>query len=146
MAYAHIAHDCKIGDHTILANGTTLAGHVLIEDYAVIGAFSGIHQFCRIGRHSLVGGYSVITQDVLPFSKTVSPRETRVFGLNSVGLKRHGFTAERREKLGRALRLLTSSKLNTTQAIEQIRQEDIESEDIQELLHFIGSSQRGIIK
>src|SRR3989304_2683586 len=122
MAYAHIAHDSRIGDHTILANGVTLAGHVLIEDYAVIGAFSGIHQFCRIGRHSIVGGYSVITQDVLPFSKTVSERETKVFGVNTVGLERHGFSQERREKLSRAFRHLISSKLNTTQAIAQIRE------------------------
>jgi UDP-N-acetylglucosamine acyltransferase len=146
MAYAHIAHDCCIGDHTILANGATLAGHVLIEDYAVVGAFTGIHQFCRIGRHSLIGGYSVITQDVLPFSKTVSSRETRVYGINSVGLKRHGFTAERREGLNRAFRLLTSSKLNTTQALEQMRLESVKSEDIQELIRFIDNSERGIIR
>lgn len=146
MAYAHIAHDCIIANHTVLANGATLAGHVVIEDYAVIGAFSGIHQFCRVGRHSLVGGYSVITQDVLPFSKTVSERGTRVFGINSVGLERHGFSAERRKKLSRAIRLLTSSKLNTSQALQKIREEAAESEDVLELLRFIESSERGVIK
>lgn len=146
MAYAHIAHDCLIGSHTILANGVTLAGHVLIEDYAVIGAFSGIHQFCRIGRHSIVGGYSVITQDVLPFSKTVSERPTRVYGINVVGLKRHGFSLEQRKKLRHAFRLLTASKLNTAQAIEAIRREAVDSEDVQELLRFLETSERGVIK
>jgi UDP-N-acetylglucosamine acyltransferase len=146
MAYSHIAHDCRIGNHTVLANGATLAGHVLIEDYAVVGAFCGIHQFCRIGRYSLVGGYSVITQDVLPFSKTVSDRETRAYGLNSVGLQRQGFSAGRRKKLSHALRLLTSSKLNTAQAIETIREEAGDSEDVQELIRFIESAGRGVIK
>ena len=146
MAYAHIAHDCIVGSHTVLANGTTLAGHVVIEDYATVGAFSGIHQYCRIGRHSIVGGYSVITQDVLPFSKTVSERETRVFGVNTVGLERHGFSPERRERLSRAFRHLISSKLNTTQAVEKIREGAEDSEEIQELLRFIETSERGFIK
>ena len=146
MAYTHIAHDCRVGDHTVLANGTTLAGHVLIEDYAVIGAFSGVHQFCRVGRHSLVGGYSVITQDVLPFSKTVSEREVHAYSINKVGLERHGFSPERRDKLSRAMRLLLSSKLNTTQALEKIREEVADSEDVQELIRFIESSERGVIK
>jgi UDP-N-acetylglucosamine acyltransferase len=146
MAYTHVAHDCKIGDHAILANGTTLAGHVTIEDHAVIGAFTGIHQFCRVGRHSLVGGYSVITQDVLPFSKTVSEREVHSYGINALGLKRHGFDSERRERLKRAFRLLRSSKLNTSQAIEKIREEANDSEDLRELLRFLESSERGVIK
>ena len=146
MAYAHIAHDCIVGSHTVLANGVTLAGHVLIEDYATVGAFSGIHQFCRVGRHSIIGGYSVVTQDVLPFSKTVSERETRVFGVNTVGLERHGFSPERREELSRAFRHLVSSKLNTTQALEKIREEGASSEEVQELLRFIETSERGFIK
>ena len=146
MAYAHIAHDCRVGNHTILANGTTLAGHVLIEDYAVVGAFCGIHQFCRVGRHSIVGGYSVITQDVLPFSKTVSERPTRVYGANVVGLKRHGFSLDRRKKVNHAIRLLTSEKMNTAQALEAIREEAADSEDLRELLRFIETSERGVIK
>lgn len=146
MAYAHVAHDCLIGNHTVLANGTTLAGHVLIEDYAVVGAFCGIHQYCRVGRHSIIGGYSVITQDVLPFSKTVSERQVRAYGVNAVGLERHGFSAERRKKLSRAFRLLTSSKLNTSQALEKLREEAAGSEEVQELLRFIESSERGVIK
>ena len=146
MAYAHIAHDCRVGNHTILANGTTLAGHVTIEDYAVVGAFCGVHQFCRVGRHSIVGGYSVITQDVLPFSKTVSERPVRVYGINVVGLKRHGFTLEQRKKLNQALRLLTSSKLNISQALEKIRAEAADSEDLLELIRFVESSERGVIR
>ncbi len=146
MAYSHIAHDCQVGNHTILANGTTLAGHVAIEDYAVIGAFCGIHQFCRVGRYSLVGGYSVITQDVLPFSKTVSERETHVFGINAVGLKRRGFSLDRRKKLSRAMRLLAGKQVNTSQALETIRKEAADSEDLQELLRFVESSERGVIK
>ncbi len=157
MAYSHIAHDCIVGDETVLANGVTLAGHVRIEDYAVIGAFTGVHQFCRVGRHSIVGGYSVITKDVLPFSMTVSERETKLFGLNRVGLERHGFSAEQREKLRQALRLLKGSKLSMTQAREQIQAAAAEadgsaigsptgSEELQELLRFIESSERGVIR
>jgi UDP-N-acetylglucosamine acyltransferase len=146
MAYAHIAHDCLVGSHTVLANGVTLAGHVVIEDYATVGAFSGIHQFCRIGRHAIVGGYSVITQDVLPFSKTVSERETRVFGVNTVGLERHGFPSEKRERLSRAFRTLISSKLNTSQAVEKMREQADDSEEVRELLRFIETSQRGFVK
>jgi UDP-N-acetylglucosamine acyltransferase len=146
MAYTHIAHDCIVGDHTVLANGATLAGHVVIEDYATVGAFSGVHQFCRVGRHSIVGGYSVITQDVLPFSKTVSERETHVFGVNSVGLERAGFSTDRRDKLSRAFRLLTGSKLNTSQAVQTIREEVADSPDVQQLLEFLEGSERGFIK
>ncbi|MBI1954770.1 MAG: acyl-[acyl-carrier-protein]--UDP-N-acetylglucosamine O-acyltransferase, partial [Acidobacteria bacterium] len=113
---------------------------------AVVGAFCGIHQFCRVGRHSIIGGYSVITQDVLPFSKTVSERPVRVYGINVVGLKRHGFTLEQRKKLNQALRLLTSSKLNISQALEKMRAEAGDSEDVQELIRFIESSARGVIK
>lgn len=146
MAYAHIAHDCIVGSHTVLANGTTLAGHVLIEDYATVGAFSGIHQYCRVGRHAIIGGYSVITQDVLPFSKTVSERETRVFGVNTVGLERHGFSSQQREKLNRAFRHLISSKLNTSQALQKIREAAHDSAEVRELLQFIETSERGFIK
>ena len=130
MAYTHVAHDCRIGNHNVLANGTTLAGHVIVEDYTVIGAFSGIHQFSRIGRHSLLGAYSLVAKDVLPFSKTVSEREAKVFGINSVGLKRHGFGPERREQVAHAIRLLTASGLNTSQAVEQSREEIAGSEDV----------------
>ncbi len=146
MAYTHVAHDVRIGDHTILANGVTLAGHVLVGDWAVIGAFSGVHQFCRVGRHAMIGGYSVVTQDVPPFSLTVSPREIKVFGANKTGLERRDFPAETIDKLQKAFRLLTRSKLNTSQAIERIREEIRDCPEVDELIEFIESSERGVIK
>jgi UDP-N-acetylglucosamine acyltransferase len=146
MAYTHVAHDVRVGDHTVLANGVTLAGHVLIGDWAVIGAFSGVHQFCRVGRHSMIGGYSVVTQDVLPYSTTVSPREIKVFGANSTGLERRGFSTETIEALQTSFRLLTRAGLNTSQAIERIRAEVPATSEVDEVIAFIESSQRGIVK
>jgi UDP-N-acetylglucosamine acyltransferase len=146
MAYTHIAHDVQLGDHTVLANGVTLAGHVLVGDWAVIGAFSGVHQFCRIGRHSMIGGYSVVTQDVLPFSTTVSPREIKVFGANRTGLERRGFSSETIDGLQTAFRLLTRAKLNTTQALERIRAEIPPSAELEEMMAFLTTSERGVIK
>jgi UDP-N-acetylglucosamine acyltransferase len=146
MAYTHVAHDVRLGDHTVLANGVTLAGHVLIGDWAVIGAFSGVHQFCRVGRHSMIGGYSVVTQDVLPYSTTVSPREIKVFGANSTGLERRGFSTETIEALQTSFRLLTRAGLNTSQAIERIRAEVPATTEVDEVIAFIESSQRGIVK
>src|SRR5579884_1263099 len=127
---------------TILSNAVTFAGHVVVEDWAVIEAFSGVHQFCRIGRHAFIGGYSVITQDVLPYSMTVTPREAHTFGANKTGLKRRGFAAERIDELHKAFRLLTKSGLNTTQAVERIREEVPASAELDELLEFINSSER----
>src|SRR5258708_35688597 len=112
MAYTHIAHDVQIGNHPILANGVAFGGHALVGDWAVIGAFSGVHQFCRVGRHAMIGGYSVITQDVLPYSMTVSPREVKIFGANKTGLERRGFSAESIERLQKGFRLPTNSSLN----------------------------------
>jgi UDP-N-acetylglucosamine acyltransferase len=146
MAYVHIAHDCLLGDHCILGNAATLAGHVVIEDWASVGAFTGVHQFCRIGRHAFIGGYSVITKDVLPYSLTVQEREARVFGLNLVGLRRRGFSSERIDRLQQAFRLLTQSKLNTSQALEQIRASLNQDEDVAELVRFVETADRGIIK
>lgn len=146
MAYVHVAHDVRIGDHAVLANGVTFAGHVVVEDWAVIGAFTGVHQFCRVGRHAMIGGYSVITQDVLPFSTTVSDREVHVYGANKVGLERRSIAAESIESLQKAFRLLTKSGLNTTQAVERIQAEVAPVPEIEELLAFIRSSARGFIK
>jgi len=147
MAYAHIAHDCIIGDHTVFVNGATLAGHVVVEDYATVGAFCPVHQFCRIGRHSYIAAMTVITQDVPPFSKVVAPRETRCYGINSVGLERHGFSKERIRAVERAYRFLLRSKLNTAQAVEKMRSELAESEDVQELIRFLESTgDRGLTK
>ncbi|MCE5306447.1 MAG: acyl-ACP--UDP-N-acetylglucosamine O-acyltransferase [Acidobacteriales bacterium] len=146
MAYVHVAHDVTVGSHTILANAVTFGGHVTIGDWVVIGAFSGVHQFCRIGRHAMIGGYSVVTQDVLPFSTTVSEREIKVFGANKTGLERRGFSAGTIDALRKALRLLTHAGLNTTQAVERIRAEVPALPEVEELLEFIASSKRGVVK
>jgi UDP-N-acetylglucosamine acyltransferase len=146
MAYVHIAHDVRVGSHTVLANAVTFGGHVIVEDWAVIGASSGVHQFCRVGRHAIIGGYSVITRDVLPFSNTVTEREAKVFGSNSIGLKRRGFTPETIDALHKAFRLLTHSGLNTTQALERIAAEVPASPQVDELVTFIRSGERGFIK
>jgi UDP-N-acetylglucosamine acyltransferase len=146
MAYVHVAHDARIAGHTVLANGVTMGGHVSIGEFAVVGAFSGIHQFCRIGRHSMIGGYSVVTQDVLPFAMTVSEREIKTFGANLIGLERRGFPEATRNGLRQAFRLLTHAGLNTSQAIERIRAEVEPLPELDELLAFIASSTRGIVK
>jgi UDP-N-acetylglucosamine acyltransferase len=145
MAYAHVAHDCQVGDRVILGHGATLGGHVLVGDNSNVGAYSGVHQFCRIGRHAIVGGYSVVTQDVMPYSNTVTERTTKAFGVNKIGLERRGFSAESIAALHRAFRLLIHSKLNTSQAIEEIRAEAVTPE-VEELLVFIEASERGVIK
>ena len=145
MAYAHVAHDCQIGTETIFANGATLAGHVLVEDYATIGAFSGVHQFCRVGRHAFIGGYSVVTKDALPFAKTVGNR-ARIYGLNTIGLMRRGFPPDVISKLKRSFCYLLQSKLNTTGALQQIqRDRSLACAEVQYLLDFIRTSQRGVI-
>jgi len=146
MAYVHVAHDVHVGNNTVLANGVTLGGHVMVGDWAVIGAFTGVHQFCRIGRHAFIGGYSVVTQDVLPYSTSVSEREIHVFGANRTGLERRGFGSERVEALQKAFRLLSRAGLNTSQAVDRIRTEIASTPEIDELLAFIAASQRGFVK
>ena len=146
MAYVHIAHDCEIGSHTIFANGATLAGHVTVEDHVTLGAFSPVHQFCRIGRYSYIGAATVITQDVPPFSKVVTERETRCYGVNTIGLERRGFPAERIQSIEQAYRLLLRSKLNTTQALERMRATLNGSADVEELIQFIETAERGLVK
>ena len=145
MAYAHIGHDSRLGSHVIMANAATLAGHVVIEDHATIGAFSGVHQFCRVGRHGYVGGYTVVTKDVLPYSKTVSERATRAYGPNIIGLERKGFSSEQIQNIKAAFRLLLQSKLNTTQACEAIKAK-LQSPEVQILIDFIETADRGVIK
>ena len=146
MSYAHIGHDSQVGSYTIFVNGATLAGHVIVEDYATIGNFSPVHQFCRVGQHAYVGAHTVITQDVLPFSKVVSPRETKCYGANAVGLQRQGFSPQRIESIESAYRLLLRSKLNTTQAVEQMRGTLSQSEDVLNIIRFIESAERGVTK
>jgi UDP-N-acetylglucosamine acyltransferase len=144
MTCVHIGHDSIVGSHCILANAATLAGHVVIEDYATVGAFSPVHQHCTVGKYAFIGGGTIVTQDVLPFSKTSARRENKAFGVNSVGLERRGFSPERIRALQKAFRLLLVSKLNTTQALEKIR--ELEGEDVALLTSFIERSQRGVIK
>jgi UDP-N-acetylglucosamine acyltransferase len=147
MAYAHIGHDCQIGNHVILTNGAQLAGHSVVEDYAGISAFCLFHQFVRIGAHSYIGAGTIITQDVPPFSLIVSERQTRCFGINKVGLERHGFSPERIGVIEKAYRYLLRSKLNTSQAVEKMRGTLADSEDVQSLIRFIESTTaRGLTK
>ncbi|HEX8926084.1 MAG TPA: acyl-ACP--UDP-N-acetylglucosamine O-acyltransferase [Terriglobales bacterium] len=146
MAYAHIAHDCRIGDRVIMANAATLAGHVIVEDWAVVGALCPVHQFVRVGAHSYIGGGTTITRDVLPFSKTSASREVAAYGANAVGLERRGFSKERVRKIQHAFRVLLASKLNTTQALEKLRSEGELGEDVEMLVRFIETSERGVIK
>jgi UDP-N-acetylglucosamine acyltransferase len=144
MAYVHIGHDSIVGSHCILANCATLAGHVVIEDYASVGAFCPVHQFCTVGQFAFIGGGTIVTQDVLPFSLTSARRENKAFGINKIGLTRRGFSPERLQTLQKAFRLLLAAKLNTSQALEQIKA--MEGEDAAILASFIERSQRGIIK
>ena len=146
MAYAHIAHDCRIGDHVILANGATLGGHVIVEDWAQVGALCPVHHFVRIGTHAFIGGGTTITQDVLPFSKTSAERGTHAYGMNSVGLQRRGFSKERIARIHHAYKVLLASKLNTTQALEKLKSEGDLGEDVALLIRFIEGSERGVIK
>jgi UDP-N-acetylglucosamine acyltransferase len=146
QAYCHVAHDCHVGSHCILAHGATLGGHVTVEDYAVVGAQSGVHQYCRIGEHCYIGGYSVITQDVMPFSVVVSERNAKAFSVNKVGLERRGFTPEQIQNLHRAVRLLTKAGLNTDQALAKIHEELEMDEHVERLIAFIQGSQRGVVK
>jgi UDP-N-acetylglucosamine acyltransferase len=146
LAYSHVGHDCVIGSNTLFVNGATLAGHVTVEDFATIGAFSPVHQFCRIGRYAYIGASTVITQDVPPFAKIVTERETQNFGINSIGLERNGFSAGRVLALKRAYRLLLRAKLNTSQALAEMKKTLGGSADVQELIDFIESAERGIVK
>jgi UDP-N-acetylglucosamine acyltransferase len=146
MAYAHIGHDSVIGDYCMLVNGATLAGHVTVEEWAVVGALCPVHQFVRIGAHSYIGGGTTITQDVLPFSMTSAARDTHAYGMNKVGLERRGFSKVRIGKIHHAYKILLASKMNTSQALEKLRSEPDPGEDVEMLIRFIEASERGIIK
>jgi UDP-N-acetylglucosamine acyltransferase len=144
MAYAHVAHDCLVGSHTIFANGATLAGHVEVADGATIGAYSGVHQFCRVGTHAFVGGYTVATKDVLPYSKTAGNRAC-IYGVNTIGLTRRGFTAETIAAIRRAFRVLVQSRLNTSEAVARLEAEGSPLAEVQGLVEFIRTARRGVI-
>jgi len=145
MAYAHIAHDCRIRDNTILANAVTMAGHIVVEDFAIVGGLTPIHQFCRIGTHSIVGGLSRINKDVPPYSK-VAGIPTKVYGLNIVGLTRRNFPKDVIANLKRAFRIIFRGGLNTTQALARVREEVDLIPEVEYLLDFISKTERGILK
>jgi UDP-N-acetylglucosamine acyltransferase len=145
MAQTHIAHDCTIGNEVILANAATLAGHVEIADKANIGAYSGVHQYCRIGYEAFVGGYSVVVKDAMPFA-TIQGNHAKCYGLNRVGMRRRGYPKETIEKLHRAFHLLLSAKLNTSQAVEKIKAEISGCAEVASLIEFIETSKRGVVK
>ena len=147
MTAVHIAHDCLVGSSVIFANAATLAGHIDVGDHSTIGAFTGVHQYCRVGAHAFIGGYSVITRDALPFMKTVGIRgDAKIYGINKIGLERKGFSEERLESLNRAYRLLFRRKLKLQEAVERVRQEIEGTLDLEYLLSFIESSERGFIR
>ncbi len=146
MAYVHIAHDCQLGNRIIMANGASLAGHVTISDHATVGAFCGIHQFTRIGAHGFLGAYSIVNKDILPYSKTTADRPLVVLGANRIGLERAGLGKADVDELDAAFRLLSRSKLNTTQALEAIEARGFHSEHVKALVEFIKTSERGVVK
>jgi UDP-N-acetylglucosamine acyltransferase len=145
MAQAHVAHDCQLGSEIIMANAATLAGHVEIADRASIGAYSGVHQFCRIGHEAFVGGYSVVVKDAMPYA-IIQGNHAKCYGLNRLGMKRRGYARETIEKLNHAFHLLLSSKLNTSQALERIRAEITDCKEVDSLAEFIAASKRGVVK
>ena len=145
MAQAHVAHDCQIGNEVIMANAATLAGHVEIADHANVGAYSGVHQFCRIGYEAFVGGYSVVVKDAPPFA-IIQGNHAKCYGLNRVGMKRRGYAKDTIEKLHRAYHLLLSAKLNTTQALERIKAEIKDCKEVDMLIEFYETTTRGVVK
>jgi UDP-N-acetylglucosamine acyltransferase len=146
MAYVHIAHDCSVADHVIMANAATLGGHVTVGEWAQVGALCPVHHFVRIGAYAFIGGGTTVTRDVLPFSKTAAERGTRAYGLNAVGLERRGFSKERVRQIHHAYKVLLASKLNTSQALEKLRADTGRGEDVDLLIEFIEASERGVIK
>jgi UDP-N-acetylglucosamine acyltransferase len=146
MAYVHIAHDCVIGSHVVMGNAASLAGHVEVQDFAIVEPFCGIHQFCRVGQYAFLGAYSVVNKDILPYSKMSAPRPVDMYGANTIGLERRGISKEEISELQAALKLLSRSKLNTTQALEAIAAKRFRSPHVQALVDFIKTSERGVTK
>ncbi len=145
MAYTHVAHDCIVGDRTIFGNASTLAGHVEVADDAILSAFCAVHQFCRVGRHAYIGGYTIVTMDALPYAKTVGTKAV-CLGINRIGLKRRGFDDERLRSLESAYRTVVRSGLNTAEAISRLREQHADNGDIDYLIEFIESTTRGVLK
>ncbi len=147
MAYAHAAHDSHMGSDIIMANAATLAGHVAVADHATVGAFSAVHQFCRVGPHAFIGGFSVVTRDALPYVKTVGDRnQAKIYGINSIGLQRKGIPEESIQQLKQVYRMLFRSDLNTGDAMKLVRERVWTAPEVATLLEFIESSERGFIR
>jgi len=147
MMYSHIAHDCQVGNHTIFINGVTLAGHVVVEDFAVIGAFSSVHQFVRIGRNAYIGGYTIVLQDIMPFAKISQTRDSyNFYGPNSIGMMRNGISRKFINDIKKIFNVLYRQNLNTTQAVEKLRQEYADYEGVDIIIDFISGTKRGILK
>jgi UDP-N-acetylglucosamine acyltransferase len=147
MAYSHVAHDCLIGDHVIMANAATLAGHVTVGDHSTVGAFSAVHQFCRVGPHAFIGGFSVITRDALPFVKTVGARnEAKIYGINAIGLQRKGFSEKCIQELKQVYRLAFRSNMNAGDALAKIKERTWSAPEVSTLIEFMESSERGFIR
>ncbi len=145
MAYCHVAHDCRIGNHVVMANAATLAGHITIADHAIIGGLSAIHQFVKIGRYAIIGGASAVPKDVPPFCNATGNRAV-LRGLNTVGLKRHGFVETTVQELKKAYRVLFRSDLILQEAAAQARKESAALPEIEELVRFVLESKRGVCK
>ncbi|MEJ6951246.1 acyl-ACP--UDP-N-acetylglucosamine O-acyltransferase [Halanaerobiaceae bacterium ANBcell28] len=145
MAYCHIAHDCQLGNHIIMTNASNLAGHVIVEDHAVLSGLSGVHQFVRIGKMAMVGAHSKVVKDVPPYV-LVDGHPARVNGINVVGLRRNGVKPELRHEIKRAYKMLYRSNLNISQSIERMDQELDASEEIEHFLRFLRNAQRGICR
>lgn len=145
MAYCHIAHDCRLGNNIIMSNGATLAGHIIIEDYAIIGGLTGIHQFVRIGSYAMIGGVSGVGQDVPPYVIAAGER-AKLNGINIIGLKRHGFLPEVISELKAAYRIFFRSRLTTKKAIQTIEEEGLRSKEVQYMINFILNSERGVLR
>lgn len=147
MAYSHVAHDCILGDHVIMANAATLAGHVTVGDHSTVGAFSAVHQFCRVGAHAFIGGFSVVTRDALPFVKTVGARnEAKTYGINTIGLQRKGVSAQSIEELKKLYRICFRSRMNTGDALEKAKEQEWTAPEVAFLIEFMENSERGFIR
>ncbi len=147
LAYSHIAHDCMIGNHTLFINGATLAGHVEIEDYAYIGAFSSVHQFVRVGRNSYIGAYSIIEQDVLPYVKISQSRDSyNFYGPNSIGMLRSGIDRDFINMVRDILNIIYREDMNTSQAVDKLKLLFADSKEAEVILDFISKTKRGILK
>jgi UDP-N-acetylglucosamine acyltransferase len=143
MSYVHLAHDCHVGNNVIMANGTQLAGHVTVEDYVIFSGLCAVHQFSKVGRHAFVGGMARVAKDVPPFVKAVG-NPIKLFGLNSVGLRRRGFSEEVVVELKKAYRLLFRSELNVSQALEQAVRELKPFDEVKAMIEFVETSGRGV--